>query len=314
MNLSKKTDEWVKNNLLSPEQQADIMAFESGRHKPFRWLSLLWLGVFSFFLGLLSLVADYWQTIPDWLKLTGAFVLLSSGIIATIYFFKKEKHMLAEVGLFFTFLMIGGGIGLVAQVFNLPVDSGEGFLAWAALSLIIVLLSKRELLSLLWIPLFLGGVLGYMRLELLLLFFTQAPLLAVSVFAGILFALIYISDLSAFPFLRAVNRWAVVLYYAVLILGEDRMQDMMSGFCISVAFLALLAWYAMHTNRIRLFNWTLFFIAVRFVMLYFQVFESLGVAGTWLIVSGLLILGIVGLHLVFQKKASLPKTQKSTGK
>ena len=305
MNLNKKTDEWVKNNLLSPEQQSEIMAFESGRRKPFRVLSILWLGIFSFFLGIISLVADYWDVIPDWAKLTGAGILLASGIGATVYFFKKEKHLLAEVGLFFTFLMIGGGIGLIAQIFNLPVDSGEGFLAWAALSLIIVLMSRRELLPLLWIPLFLGGVLGYMRLELLLLFFTQTPLLAVSATAGLLFGLIYVSGLSTAPFLRAVNRWAIVLYYAVLILGEDGLHDIMTGFGISIGFLAILAWYAMHAGRVRLFNWTLFFIAVRLVILYFQVFESLGIAGMWLTLSGLVILGAVGIGIVTQKRMDI---------
>lgn len=307
MNLVKKTDEWVKHNLLSTDQQADIIAFETGKRKPFRVLSLIWLALLSLFLGLVSFVADYWSIIPDWVKLVGAGVLLASGLITTIYFFKKERKILAESGLFFTFLMIGGGVGLVAQIFNFPVDSGEGFLVWAVLSFFLVLASRQELLPLIWIALLLGGLLGYMRLELLLLFFSQTPVFAVCVCAGILLGLIFLSDLVQRPFSRAVNRWAIVLYYVVLMLAEETMHHVMESFGVSVVFLALLALYAVYKGRMRLFNWTLFFIAIRFVLLYFQVFESLGLAGGWLMLNGLILLTVVGVIRIWQN-------HKSTGK
>ncbi len=293
-NWHKKTDEWVRHEVLTPEQQADILAFEAGKKRPFHGLALMWLGVFSFFLGIISLVADFWGVIPDWGKLAGGGVLLAASIAATLYFFRREHHLLAEVGLFLTFLVIGGAIGLVAQVFNIPMESGKGFLIWAALSFILVLMSRRELLPLLWVPLFLGGILGYLRLELLLLFFEQMPIVTTSVLAGGLLALIYMTGLVRRPLTTAVNRWSIVLFYVVLMLGENGESGLFRGFGVTALFLGLLALYAFRANRVRLFNLTLLVIAIRLVILYYQVFESLGTAGIGLSLTGGLILGGVG--------------------
>ena len=56
MDWFKKTNEWVAHDILTPEQQTDIIAFENRRKRPFRGLSLMWLGIFSFFLGIISIL------------------------------------------------------------------------------------------------------------------------------------------------------------------------------------------------------------------------------------------------------------------
>jgi uncharacterized membrane protein len=152
---------WVQAGILSEKQKNKIMDWEHQGQKDFRLLGLMWFGIFVFVLGLISLVTEYWHVIPNAVKVACLLIFILIGIGMTIYGFRKEKTLLFESALFFTFLIIGGGIGLLAQIFHLPVDNGEGLLAWAGVSLIIVLLSEKELLSLLWIPLFLGGILGY---------------------------------------------------------------------------------------------------------------------------------------------------------
>ncbi len=309
MDWQKKTNEWVAHDVMTPEQQADIMAFENRRKRPFRGLSLMWLGIFSFFLGIVSLVADYWGFIPDGVKLAGGGLLLIISIIGTWYFFRREHRVLVEVGLFLIFLVIGGAIGLVAQIFNIPMESGKGFLTWAVLSFVVVLFSRRELLSLLWVPLFLGGIIGYMRLELLLLFFEQTPMMTTIVLAGVLLALIYVAGMTQQPFVRAVGRWAIGLFYLVLMLGEDAQVSLWKGFWVSAGLLGVLAVYAFRSGRVRLFNMTLFFMAVRFMILYFQVFESLGTAGIWLSVTGGLLLGGSGFGLWWYGHRPVVKNQ-----
>lgn len=292
MDWFKKTNEWVSHDIVTPEQQTDIIAFENHRKRPFRGLGIMWLGIFSFFLGMISLVADNWDVIPHGIKLFGGGSILLLSIMGTWYFFKREHHLLVEVGLFLIFLCIGGAIGLTAQIFNIPLESGKGLLIWAILSFGVVLLSRRELLTLLWVPLFLGGIIGYIRLELLLLFFEQMPMVTTGVFAGLLLGVIYIAGKTQNPFMRAVGRWAIVLFYVVVLLGENAQLSLWKGIGVSIGLLGILALYAFYNGRMRLFNLTLFLIAVRFMMLYFQVFESLGMVGIlFSIVGGLLLAG-----------------------
>lgn len=309
MDWKKKTNEWVAHDVLTPEQQTDILAFESSQKKTFQGLSIMWLGIFSFFLGILSFFTDNWDYIPDGIKLTGTVFLLIFSIIGTWYFFHKEHHVLIEIGLFFIFLVIGGAIGLIAQIFNIPMESGKGFLIWAILSFFVVLLSRRELLSLLWVPLFLGGIIGYMRLELLLLFFEQTPMITTIVLSGVLLGLIYLAGRVQKPFIQSVGRWAVVLFYCVLLLGENAQIDLWKGLGVSVGLLSALALYAFYSKRIKLFNLTLFFIAIRFLILYFQVLESLGKVGILFCVFGGLLLLVAGYGIRYHYYQSLVKNQ-----
>lgn len=307
INLHKKTHEWMEQNLLSEKQRDKIMAYEKKSQTPFRMLSWLWLGIFVLCLGITSFIAQYWEEMPHAVKLVVIGMLAVVGIGGIIYGFRKEQNVLAESALFFTFLVIGGAIGLVAQIFNLPVGTGDGLLMWAILSLIIVLLSERALLSLLWIPLFLGGVLGYLRLELLFLFLSTSPVATVSVLATLFFIIIYLTGTGQIPFLRSLHHWAIALFYLSLFLGERAIHDPIMSFALSVFFLGALVWYAFITHRIRLFNLTLFFVAIRFMWLYLQLFGKAGVMGTWLfLLGGAILIGVGLVHLFINLKADKP--------
>ena len=299
INIHKKTNEWMAQNLLSEKQKEKIIAYEQKTQTPFRMLSWLWLGIFVLCLGITSFIAEYWEEMSHYTKLTIVGILVAIGIGGIIYGFRKEKNMLLESALFFTFLVIGGAIGLIAQIFNLPVGTGEGLLMWAVLSLIIVLLSERAFLSLLWIPLFLGGILGYLRLELLFLFLSTSPVATVSVLATLFFIIIYLTGSVQVAFLRSLHFWSIGLFYLALFLGERSIPDPIMSFGLSVFFLGLLVWYAFATNRIRLFNLTLFLMAIRFMWLYLQLFGKMGHIGMWLFLSGGIVLVGVGLSHLF---------------
>ena len=307
INIHKKTNEWLEQKLLSEKQRQNIVAYEHKTQRPFRALGWLWLGIFVLGLGITSALAQYWDMIPHSLKLVLIGILIVLGLGGIVYGFRREKNILMESALFFTFLVIGGAIGLIAQIFNLPVGTGDGLLIWALLSLIIVLLSERSLLSLLWIPLFLGGVLGYMRLELLFLFLSTSPVATVSVLATLFFVIIYLTGSVQVAFLRSLHYWSIGLFYLSLFLGERSIHDPLLSFGVSAVFLGVLIWYALATHRIRLFNLTLFFLAIRFIWLYLELFGKMGMFGVWtFLLAGAVLIGVGVFHIITDSKVNKP--------
>lgn len=294
MNLQNKTAEWCQNALLSAHQRQAILRYETHQRSLFQLLGLIWLGIFIFVLGCVSFVAEHHPVIPLWGQVFGWSLLAIAGIFGLIYALRHGRKLLLEGILFFTFLIVGGGIGLIAQIFNFPVNSAAGLLGWALLSLIIVLFSDKELLSLLWIPLFLGGLIGYLRLELLFLFLAQAPVTTTCLLAGGFLILLFLTARSAHPFLRAVNHWSLALFFIALILGENSLSHPFGAFIITLLFLSLLLIYAVHTHHLILFNCILLLLGVRFVLLCFDVFRFSGQASVFLIAIGLLILSATG--------------------
>ncbi|MBQ6855261.1 MAG: DUF2157 domain-containing protein [Alphaproteobacteria bacterium] len=306
MNLSKKTDMWVKKNIISKAQREQILEQDVAKKKPFIFGTFIWLSVFCFCLGAISLITAHWHVIPDMVKLIFVFVVLGSGLILSFFAIRKERYKIAEIALFITFLMIGGGIGLIAQIFNLPVDSAKGLLLWAVLSFGIVLASKRKFLALLWIPLFLGGLIGYMKLELLLLFFEQSPLFATTLMGGILICLIYLSHFFTDKLAESLYHWSIFLYFPVIFLGDISMQNSLGGFFVSLSFLGLLLFFAVCAKRMVLFHITIGIIVARLLLFYFQSLPNL--VGTGILFIGIgLLMGLILFFLYFWKVQSHKK-------
>ncbi len=302
MDLNQKTNNWVQHNIISAAQRQEILEAEKIKQPPFLFLTLLWTAVLCLCLGIAAIMRAYWYQIPDSVKLTIVGVLIFGGLILSYLAIKKERNKLAETALFFTFLAIGGGIGLVAQIFNLPMEGAKGLLLWAVLSLGIVLISKRKLLAFLWVPLFFGGIVGYMKLELLLLFFEQTPLFATTLLGGILICLIYLSHFFSDRMAQSLYHWSVILYFPVVFLGDMAMHNPFLGFLVSLAFLALLGFFAVIAKRMVLFNVTVFFIVLRLLLLYFQSFSNPIGTGVGFLLTGSALLAGFGLYFYKRRK------------
>ena len=309
MNLEKKSNFWVKKNIISAAQREEILTHEHLKQPAFMFWSFLWIGVFCLFLGLISLISAYWNNIPNIIKLTIAIVLFSICIGVMIWGIKKEKEKIIEIALFFTFLMIGGGIGLISQIFNLPVENEDGLLLWAILSFGIVLISKRKWLALLWIPLFLGGIIGYMKLELLLLFFEQSPLFATTLICGIFLCLIYLSHFFSTKLAHSIYCWSIILYFPVLFLGDISMKEPFWGFIVSIFFLGLLAFFAINARRTILFNIVGFVIVLRILLFYFQSLPNLIGSGLGFVLAGIMLLVGVLFFNIQQKSVKIIKNK-----
>ena len=119
MNLNQKTEQWVAQKLITQKQRDAILAAESKNREPFVLMAILWLGIFCVGLGIISLIAANWAFIPPVVKLAGAGALLAGALGTAFWGFQKEKHLMTEMALFFAFLMVGGGIGLIGQIFYL---------------------------------------------------------------------------------------------------------------------------------------------------------------------------------------------------
>ena len=302
MSLEKKSQKWVRKNIISMAQREQILEQEHASQKPFLFFSFIWLGILLVALGTGSLIGASWDVIPESVKLTVMSMLLIGSLGVAFFAIKKEKTRLAEIALFISFFMIGGGIGLVAQIFNLPVDGTRGLFLWLVLSFGIVMISKRQWLAFLWIPLFFGGIVGYMRLELLLLFFEQSPLFATGLMGGILICLIYLSHFFTDKFAVSLYHWSVILYFPVVFLGDVAMQIPFEGFLLSLGFLSLLIAFAVSAHRTLLFNITGFFIVGRILLFYFQTAHNLLHAGVGFLSAGVILLVCAGSWYGFHRK------------
>ena len=267
MDWRQKINEWYQKKLLSVSQKKAIEIYEKKQEKSFWFLGIIWTGIVTLSLGILILGRSYETVMSVWSKVGIVSILIIGSIVCAGYACYRRKHLLYESTLFFTFLMIGGGTGLIAQIFNVPVASTWGLLLWAIISFIIVILSEHEFLSLLWIPLFLGGVLGYWHLELLLLFFADDPILTVCISSSLLFGIMWLTGESKSPFIYSINRWAIVLLYMILLIGEYGIHNSLVSFLITIVFLVIMVWYSMHFHYVGLFNLSLFLIALRLIYL-----------------------------------------------
>lgn len=307
MNLKKHSTLWVAQKLITKEQQQKILKQEDKRFLPFVLLTFIWIGIFCCCVGLFSLGYEYWDKIPVFFK-GSVFILLSLTLLFLGYkATKTRKKFLLEVVLFLAFFMIGGGIGIFSQIFNLPLTHINGILFWALLSFILVFLSKREFLFLLWIPLFLGGILGSLKLELLFLFFEQSPLFSICLIEGMLFLLIFITKNLNTHFFRAVYKWSVLLYFIFLFLSLREFSSFSESIILFLFFSLLLFAVSIKEKRIHLFNVTSFFVLIRLVYLYVELFNNKHIAGIWFLFIGGFLLAFVLGWLFFENKISSNK-------
>lgn len=304
MNLQKNSNFWVKQKLISKEQQQEILKQENKRFLPFVLLSFLWIGIFCFFTGIISLFQEYWNVFSSSLKVT-VFLFLSLLLFLIGYkAAQKRKKFLLEVILFVSFFMIGAGIGIFAQIFNFPIIHFNTLLLWAFFSFILVFFSKREFLFLLWIPLFLGGVIGSLKLELLLLFFEQSPIFSTILFESLLLIVILITKNFQHFIFKAIYKWGVLLYFIVLFLVSREFSSVYESLIIFLFFTLIMLAFSIKEQRIFLFHISIFFLICRLIYLYFELFENKHATGVLFFGIGVIIFFFGFIWLFMEKKIS----------
>lgn len=153
MKLAKKLSEWEQIKLIDEKQKSAILAYESRQGKNRLPFILSALAVFCIGLGILSLIASNWQEIPDSLKLSADILLLGLTAVGAYRFYNRGKWYFEALVIGYATLILAS-IGLVGQVFQLQPVGLRAYLLWSVLVLPTALFSKKAVLPLVWIPVF----------------------------------------------------------------------------------------------------------------------------------------------------------------
>ena len=150
MKTEEKLTDWQKHNLISEYQKQAILEYENKVKKPLFYYSLLFLSVFCICIGLLALIAANWENIPNFIKLSSAYLLLC-GVGGGIYFSQDSNKIYIYEGLILAFgLLILATIGLVGQIYHLPSDGLKAILFWSILTFPLIFMSEKALFPSLW--------------------------------------------------------------------------------------------------------------------------------------------------------------------
>lgn len=233
MNLSKKIANWQKADLITKSQGEAIWTFENTSNKPKLWYGLLSLAVFCIGLGVISLVAANWQEIPAWCKLTLDILVLAALAGGIIRSQDQSRCLRMEALIIGYALMIMASIGLVGQIYQLQPTSYMAYFIWALLTSPLLFFSKRLLLPMVWVPVFLFSFLD--RLAQMKCFYDLYNIVdksfpfALSLYSVLAMAIAYVflKKLSAQHLPKLQEAWK--FWLAVVIVGNVVLMDALAG-------------------------------------------------------------------------------------
>lgn len=148
----KELEKLTKQGLITPQQAEKIIDYYKTNADNGKFVKRLFIiAALLIALGIILVIGANWALIPNFLKITVDFILLSALAYTDYYFITNNKNNLTEVFLVISFFMIAGSIGLIAQVYNL--DGGWFSFArfWMFLAIPFVVLSKTNLINILWL-------------------------------------------------------------------------------------------------------------------------------------------------------------------
>lgn len=153
-------DEWLSRGILNETQAKALLALypsteELGEQRLSRaLLTLMALAALLVGLGVFLLIGYNWDDLPDAVKV----VLIFSAILAChatglVLRYRSGMRRASEVAFFFGSLMYGGGIWLIAQIYNINANDASGFWWWAVGVLPLALVSETLPLHVLFVGL-----------------------------------------------------------------------------------------------------------------------------------------------------------------
>lgn len=152
MNLASKLSDWQKHQLITAEQQQQILDYENNVKRPILFYSLLFLSAFCIGIGFIAVIAANWETIPAAVKLFADFILLIA-VAWGIWTLREQGKVLLSEGLIILYaLLIMASIGLAGQVYHLPADGLSAVLFWSVLSFPLLLLCTKPFFPGIWLP------------------------------------------------------------------------------------------------------------------------------------------------------------------
>lgn len=140
LKLREESAKWVKNSLISADQQKQILslygeklqAFEKAEssHKIVGVISVL--GAILLGVGIILFIASNWQEIPKYLKMA-ILIAATFGVFGSGYYLKYIKNSLPKTGsalIFLSSLMFGAALFLIAQIYHINANAHGLILVW----------------------------------------------------------------------------------------------------------------------------------------------------------------------------------------
>ena len=288
MKLEKKLDIWREHGLLNAQQQKDILDFEKNNKKPFFTSSLLALAFFCIGLGTISLISANWNIIPNIFKLSMDILFLIINSVAVIYFYNQEKNNWFEGLLILYATLILASIGLIAQIYQVQSQGLSAFLLWSFLVFPLVIISRKIVLPLIWLPIFTTSVIDVLAefdiIYNILLMLEETFPYAISISGIILFSYIYRFTSYYFrtrlaPQIKAMKFWlsfdivslVIIMDLGLGILGEyggiSHTEDYRSVIVISILILVTMA-FGYYSNK---YNYSRLLTCVLAILLGFSI-------------------------------------------
>lgn len=150
MSLSNKTAAWVENQIITQEQRDKILSFERSKSNNIFWKTAFFIAGLLIGLGICLIIAANWDDLSDTVKLIGDFIILGTFSYYTYHFWANKKRGLTELFVILSFLMVGGSIGLISQIYQLQGGWERFALAWCLLSLPFIFVSRILFFNIVW--------------------------------------------------------------------------------------------------------------------------------------------------------------------
>lgn len=305
MSLLKKTTTWVEQQIITQEQKEKILAFERKNGNNTFWRTAFIIAGVLIGFGICLLIAANWTVLPSAVKLIGDFALLAAAIFAIYWSIQNQHKGLKELFTILAFLLVGGTIGLVGQVFQLSGGWNNFALAWALLGLPFVILSRSTFINMLWIILLLSTFDGkYLSkaLEYIIGKFTIKTVVSLIVLYAIYFGITKIQDktdkYTILP--KTIGKLLIWGIYALVIfigcywgLGQFRPMQTSAAYFVVFGFLMFRMYLAVKEQNISSFKKNAILMETYFFLLFASKMGNLWLSGWGFILGGLFVLAFI---------------------
>lgn len=360
-NLSKKIEEWVKNDVINRSDAESILKYENQYRPNYVLQTVLGIACLAIVIGIISIIASNWNKVPVYLKLASNFSAHLITLSSIYYFNKKKNKKITDLLIGVEFGMIIGTIALIGQIYHLDGHLFSSTSFWLIASTPLVLYSSYQYVPFAWaiiftVVCFLGIDFHYDRFYQVSSLFEKSSLCVaftlywlshlfnkykkhnfykvthdISIFLFISFTTLITSiawniknsDLELKEFLVITILFAIP---TVIYLVKKQMKDaaiitsigtllfllpqyinhdqhkVIAGASFLI-FWILIARFAYKRQIKSIFDAATFLIAVRIMVIYFEVFGSLLETGIGLIMAGILTIVVIYLWQKQKNKA-----------
>lgn len=312
MSLANKTAAWVEKQIITQEQRENILSFEKSKSNNTFWKTAFIIAGLLIGLGICLLIAANWDDISNTVKLIGDFIILGTFSYFTYHFWTRESLGLTELFILLSFLMIGGSIGLIGQVFHLNGGWQSFAITWALLSLPFILISRVLFFNIVWFVLLLNGLIDSDFFEVLwdtfMEYFTLKTLLFLICFVLLDFMFTRISKVyekyTLLPKAAAkVSIWIayfIVIYVGFsfglnwnIFFGENTLMQNICSYLFVFGFFAFRMFLAMKSQNISSFKRNAILAEIYIFLIFISRIDNLWTSGIGFISAGLLVLVLI---------------------